>query len=155
MYAVLDFPPRALALARASYRSVNHSLGCFGFFEFCDAPSAKRLDTAPAGDPTSLTVPVLFPAMDAKDVCPDTPLRITFTSTPVIGSGKIEVLDASDETLVESIDLSVATRSKTIGGIPNFNYHPVLISDNQAAIYLLNHALDYNKTYVVKISHGA
>src|SRR5262249_45093651 len=86
---------------------------------------------------------------------PDTPLKITFTSVPVVGSGKIEVLDASNNTVVESIDLSASTHNKTIGGIPNFNYRPVLISDKQAFIYLLNHALDYNKTYIVKIGDGA
>ncbi len=44
---------------------------------------------------------------------------------------------------------------KTIGGFPNFNYHPVLIAGNQAAIYLPDHALGYNKTYFVKIDDGA
>jgi pectin methylesterase-like acyl-CoA thioesterase len=125
------------------------------FFAFYAAPYAKRLWAAPAADAASQTAAVLFPAADAKDVCPDTPLKITFTSVPVVGSGKIEVLDASNNTVVESIDLSASTHSKTIGGIPNFNYRPVLISDKQAAIYLLNHALDYNKTYVVKIGDGA
>jgi putative membrane-bound dehydrogenase-like protein len=116
---------------------------------------ASSPDAAPRADPTSQAVPVLFPVTDAKDVCPDTPLTITFATAPVIGSGTIEVLDASNDTFVETIDLTIATRTKTIGGIPNFNYRPVLITDNQAEIYLPNHALDYNKMYVVKISDGA
>src|SRR5262245_52319457 len=93
--------------------------------EFCAAGSTNRLLAAPTDQETSLTAK-LFPAVDAKDVCPDTPLRITFVSIPVVGAGKIEVLDAADGTVVESIDVSVPTRSKTIGGVPNFNYRPVI-----------------------------
>jgi pectin methylesterase-like acyl-CoA thioesterase len=125
------------------------------FFAFCEAPSATQLMAAPAVDPTSQAGPVLFPATGAKNICPDTPLTITFSTAPVIGSGTIEVRNATDDSLVESIDLSESTRTKTVGGIPNFKYYPVLIVDNQAAIYLANHALDYNKQYVVKIPDGA
>lgn len=125
------------------------------FFALGEATSTTRLQAALAADPTSHAAAVLFPATGAKNVCPDTPLTITFATAPVVGSGTIEVLNASDDSHVESIDLAVATRIKTIGSIPNFNYHPVLIADNQAAIYLTNHALDYNKSYVVKIPDGA
>jgi pectin methylesterase-like acyl-CoA thioesterase len=120
-----------------------------------EALCANRLQAAPPVATANFTVADLFPAANSKEVCPDTPLRISFPSAPVVGAGKIEVYDASNETLVETIDVSVATRSKTIGGFPNFNYHPVLISGNEATLFLPDHALGYNKTYFVKIDDGA
>jgi hypothetical protein len=39
--------------------------------------------------------------------------------------------------------------------LPNFKYYPILITGNQAAIYLANDALARNKTYYVKVDAGA
>ncbi len=118
------------------------------------SPHPRSLRAAPANESKN-SAAKLSPAPDSKEVCPDTPLRIDFPTAPSIGVGKITVFDASNEAPIETIDVAVATRSKTIGGFPNFNYHPVLISGNQAAIYLPDHALGYNKTYFVKIDDGA
>jgi hypothetical protein len=71
----------------------------------------------------------LFPAPGAKDVCPDTPLRIRFQNTHVAGIGSIEVRDSADDSLVATIDVASPTRTRTIGGLPNFRDHPVIISD--------------------------
>jgi pectin methylesterase-like acyl-CoA thioesterase len=97
----------------------------------------------------------LFPAAGATDVCPDTPLRITLEAAPVLGdSGKIQVIDTSNNSTAAAIDVSSAAATQTIGGLPHFKYHPVIITGNQAAIYLPNHALSYNKTYSVTIDAG-
>ncbi len=102
----------------------------------------------------TLVPTAVFPAINAKNVCLDTPLRITFASTPIVGAGEIQVLDASNDALVETINVSVPIRSKSIGGLPNFNYYPIIINDHVASIYL-SHALAYDKTYYIKIDPGA
>jgi pectin methylesterase-like acyl-CoA thioesterase len=104
--------------------------------------------------PAGLAALNIFPAAAAKNVCPDSPLRITFNGAPIIGAGEIQVLDAANNGLVERIDLSISTRIKSIGGQPNYSYYPVIVSNHLASIYL-SRALDYGKTYYVKISPGA
>jgi len=104
---------------------------------------------------TGLQVTAMFPKADAKDVCPDTPLRLTFSSPPIVGSGKIQVFDADGDALIETIDVAEPTKIKTIGGFPNFKFYPVLITGNEAVIYLPDGALSHGKTYYVKIDPGA
>ncbi|HUV68478.1 MAG TPA: pectinesterase family protein [Terracidiphilus sp.] len=49
-----------------------------------------------------------FPANHAVGVNPDTHLVLTFASAPTVGkSGQIRVYDASDHTLVDTLDLSI------------------------------------------------
>jgi pectin methylesterase-like acyl-CoA thioesterase len=97
----------------------------------------------------------MSPAPAATNVCPDTPLRLTFTATPTLGAGgKIQVFDSSNDTIVETTDVSSRTSTQAIGGLPNFKYYPVIVAGNQACIYLHNHALSYNKTYYVTIDPG-
>jgi pectin methylesterase-like acyl-CoA thioesterase len=115
-----------------------------GTFEFSDSISEKNVGVqAP-----------LFPANGAKEVCPDTPLRITFERTPLVGAGEIKVFEASGNSLVESIDVAVPVRTRSIGGQPNYNYYPVLISGNVASIYL-SHSLGYGRAYYVEIDPQA
>ena len=50
----------------------------------------------------------LFPANGSTQINPDTHLVLTFPSTPTIGnSGKIRVYDASDDRLVDVLDMSI------------------------------------------------
>ena len=52
--------------------------------------------------------PVLFPADKAVEVNPDTHLVLTFESEPAIGgAGTIRIYDASDDRLVDMLDMSV------------------------------------------------
>jgi len=104
---------------------------------------------------TSLGGMTLYPSPGAKDVCPDTPLRIAFDAAPVAGSGKIQIVDASNDAVVDTIDTATPTRTRMIGGVANFNYFPVIIMGNEVAIYPTNDALGYNKSYYVKIDAGA
>jgi len=80
-------------------------------------------------------------------------LRLTFASAPTAGAGRIQVFSASNDALVESIDVSVQVRSKSIGGLPNFNYYPIIVADKVASIYL-SRPLAYDKTYYIKIDDG-
>jgi pectin methylesterase-like acyl-CoA thioesterase len=96
----------------------------------------------------------LFPANSAPAVCPDTQLRLTFPAAPVRdSSGKIQVFDAADQSLVESIAASDQRKSKTIGGIPDFHYLPILLDGNDAII-TLQKPLAYHHAYYITVDPG-
>jgi pectin methylesterase-like acyl-CoA thioesterase len=100
--------------------------------------------------------PELFPPAGAKDICPDTVLRLTFPNPETIGkTGKIQILNAADDSVVDTIDVAAPVANQTIGTLTNFNYYPVIVTNNQADIHLHNGALAYGKTYSVKIDPGA
>jgi pectin methylesterase-like acyl-CoA thioesterase len=117
---------------------------------------------AAVGQPTTqaATAPVmladtLFPFPGTKDVAPDTPLRITFATAPVIGAGTVKIYDASNDAVVESIDVAAPKLVRTIGGLANFSYHPVIINGNEAALWPANNSLGYGKSYYIKVDPGA
>ena len=125
----------------AHYRTATFAF----FFAIC-----LSLTMAIAGGPK------LFPLTSAKEICPDTPLRLTFPSPVTVGkAGNIQVLNAADDSVVQTIDIASPTSNQTIGGLTNFNYYPVIVTGNQAEIHLRNAALSYGKTYYVKIDGGA
>jgi hypothetical protein len=111
-----------------------------------EAVSVRRVAAASTLSPVTLT-----PAAGAAQVCVDTPLTIAFNQAPRVGtSGLIRVVRA-DGTVVDTIDLSAATQTRVIGGAPTpFNYHPVIVSGNSAAI-TLHQALAYGQTYHVLV----
>src|SRR5260370_364758 len=83
-------------------------------------PSAGQRATTPAAfQPTDLAVTATVPACNVTGVPPDSPLHITFARAPVVGSGRVQVFDANNDRLIDSIDVSVLTRTRTIGGLPN------------------------------------
>lgn len=119
----------------------------------------------------------LFPANGASNVSPDTPLRMSFPAPPTLGSaGKIQIFDASDNRLIEAIDLAAAptnpappnaapvtrtpaqraapTKRKSIGGLANYNYYPAIITGNQVEIFPAPGTLAYGKSYYVTIDAG-
>jgi polygalacturonase len=91
------------------------------------------------------------PAPGARHVCADTPLSITFDQPAAAGaSGLIRVFH-SDGALVDTIDLSAAAQTRTVGLNPTpFNYHPVIVSGSQASIFL-HRQLAYGQTYYVLV----
>jgi pectin methylesterase-like acyl-CoA thioesterase len=95
------------------------------------------------------------PVLNASDVCPDSPLRITFDAAPLTGIGKIQVFDASNDALAASIDHGAPAATQSIGGAANYRYYPVIITGNEATLYLPNGALAYGKTFYVKIDPDA
>jgi pectin methylesterase-like acyl-CoA thioesterase len=103
----------------------------------------------------------LFPANGSTQVCIDTPLSITFDQPPHVGtSGAIRIFQ-SDGTLVDVVDLpDPNSRKRTVGGAVSdngtphlFNYFPVIVTGNTAAIYP-HRQLDYGQPYYVTIDPG-
>ncbi|KAF2096434.1 pectin lyase-like protein [Rhizodiscina lignyota] len=116
----------------------------------------------------------LFPADGAKNVNPDTQLKITFPSPPTIGSsGLIRVYDEADNKLIDTLNMSIPTspspfgngstkanysdtttyQTNIIGGL-DFYFYPIIVRNNTATIYLHNNQLDYGRTYGVTIEPG-
>jgi pectin methylesterase-like acyl-CoA thioesterase len=105
--------------------------------------------TLPAG------VTGLFPGPGSTGICPDPPLRITFSGTPTLGtSGKIQVFNSSG-TAVASVDMSASTVTDTIGGTSFILLRPVYVDGNSAVVYLKTKALAYGQTYYVTVDSGA
>jgi pectate lyase/pectin methylesterase-like acyl-CoA thioesterase len=123
----------------------------------------------------SMTTNAVTPATSATALNPDTRLTLTFNEAVTPGvSGVLRIHDASNDAVVDTIDLVAATalrdtlrvastistqllpvQSKPIGGIPNnFNYYPITVSGNTATIHPRNGVLAYGKTYYVKIEPG-
>ncbi len=121
----------------------------------------------------------LFPANGARNVNPDTHLVLSFAAPPEIGaSGKIQIFDAADNSLVDTLDMSLppsprptgrsqetteaqrralAASTKmedyqvdTIGGT-QFHFFPIIVRGNKARIYPHHNKLAYGRTYVVKM----
>ncbi|PTY08330.1 hypothetical protein DB347_01735 [Opitutaceae bacterium EW11] len=103
---------------------------------------------------TTLALGSVSPASGSPSLCADTPVSITFTAPPSLGSGLIKVFDASTNTAVDTIDVSLPKQNKSIGGLSNFNYYPVIVSGNRADIYFRNGVLGYNKTYYITVDSG-
>lgn len=106
-----------------------------------------------AGLPPGVTA--LFPPPGGQGICPDPPLRITFSGAPTLGnSGKIQVFNSSG-TSVASVDMSATTVNDTIGGTAFILLNPVYVDGNSAVIYLKTKALAYGQTYYVTVDSGA
>lgn len=92
------------------------------------------------------------PTNFASDVDVDAPLYLTFNQPPSVGSsGRLRVFSESGA-LVDTIDLGAATQSRQNGTV-TFNYRPVIVSGNTAAIYL-HQKLAYNTSYYVTMEPG-
>jgi hypothetical protein len=126
--------------------------------------------------------PALFPADKARDVNPDTHLQLTFTSPPEIGtSGLIRIYDAADNSLADTIDMSIPPSPRPTGRAPDmteadrraegaaaakatyqlntidgvdFHFFPIIVRGSTATIYPHNNKLRYGHSYVVKIDAG-
>jgi pectin methylesterase-like acyl-CoA thioesterase len=112
---------------------------------------------AGGGEGTLVAGVLAFPAPGSHGVCPDPPLRLTFSAPPSLGtSGKIQVFDASQAgTPVASVDMAATAFSDTIGGITFNTLRPAYVDGNDAVIYLRSHALTYGHTYYVTVDPGA
>jgi pectin methylesterase-like acyl-CoA thioesterase len=102
-------------------------------------------------------VSALFPAPNATGVCLDAPLTITFSSAPSLGSsGKIAIFaKSSPNAAVDTVDLSSATYTDSIGGQTRNLVRPVFIDGNQAVIYFHQHKLLPSTAYYVTVTSGA
>ncbi len=104
---------------------------------------------------SALSAADVFPAAGASGINPDTPLRLTFGQEPVLGTqGRIEIVDTASGAVVETIDVSQPVAVQTIGGVPNFNYRPLIVSGREATLYPRQGVLAYNRTYAVRVESG-
>ena len=96
-----------------------------------------------------------FPAPGSQGVCPDPPLRITFSGQPTLGtSGKIQVFGATGN-VVAAVDMAARTFSDTIGGTTFNTVRPVYVDGNDTVVVLKSGALAYGQTYSVTVDSGA
>src|ERR1700678_2338888 len=73
-----------------------------------------------------------FPAPNSQGVCPDPPLRITFSAPPTLGTaGKIQVFNLAEPgTVVASVDMGASTFSDTIAGTTFNTLRPAYVDGN-------------------------
>nr|WP_295106498.1 pectinesterase family protein [uncultured Caulobacter sp.] len=129
-----------------------------------------------------VAAPKLFPAAGARNVNPDTQLVLTFAAPPKVGtSGRVQILDAADNSVVDILDLSIPAspvpdgRPKSATGETKspappkpagpdnpdfqavqvggawFHFFPVTAKGNAATIHPHNGALKYGRTYIVRL----
>ena len=92
------------------------------------------------------------PSNYASGVDVDAPLYLSFNQPPALGStGRLRVFSESGA-LVDTIDMSLATQSRPNGTV-TFNYRPIIVNGNTAAIYL-HQKLAYNTSYYVTLEPG-
>jgi pectin methylesterase-like acyl-CoA thioesterase len=107
---------------------------------------------------STMAAATLSPANGSVGVCYDTPLYLTFSAPPILGTaGRIRIFNATNAiTPVETIDLSLSsgagTQVRTIGG-SSYNTHPIVISGNTASIFPRGGVLTSNQTYYVLIDN--
>lgn len=114
---------------------------------------------------STMTGPFL-PASTSTGISPDQQLRIAFSSTPKIGSGKLYVRDAANDSVFATIDVSLFQTFTLFGATitnaavrsvqgSSYYYMPIAIYGNEAWITLnSSNRMGYNKTYYVNADAG-
>jgi pectin methylesterase-like acyl-CoA thioesterase len=96
-----------------------------------------------------------FPAPGRQGICPDPPLRITFSGAPTLGtSGKIQVFAATGK-VAAVVDMAATSYSDVIGGTTFNTVRPVYVDGSDVVVHLKSHALTYGQTYYVNVDPGA
>lgn len=106
--------------------------------------------------PSAMSTTALWPANGATGINTDTPLKITFDRAPVVGNfGKVQIVRASDNTVVDTLDLGTTPYTRTIGtqSVP-YIFYPIIVTGNTAAIYPHAGVLQYGQSYYVTIDPG-
>jgi pectin methylesterase-like acyl-CoA thioesterase len=104
--------------------------------------------TAAAAEPHSAVS--VFPADNATEICPDTPLTLTYDGVPAT-AGKLEIRDG--EMVVETVDLGAPNVTRTRGTISGFNTHSAIV-DGKSLIVSPAKPLAYGHTYSVQVAGG-
>lgn len=125
------------------------------------SPATTASAGASAGAATGVRGGVQGPS--AQNACPDTALFLTVpgAAAAVGGTGTVTVTDAGTGAVADRIDLAdPASYQRTIGGAVNadgtaheFDYHPVTVDGDTAAIHL-HHALGEGRRYRVTVGPG-
>lgn len=112
------------------------------------APMLRALD--------SVRPSTLFPAPGSTGACIDTHLRLDFPSPVTRGqAGLVRVIDVASGRVVDSIDVSRRTDTRTIGGAGGFQVYPVITDGDEADVALHPGRLQYGHTYAVTADAGA
>jgi pectin methylesterase-like acyl-CoA thioesterase len=117
-------------------------LGC-GLVGLCCLIGAFKVAAA-------LNATNLWPANGATNVCPDTPLRLTFDAPPRVNSSGLIGLYRDDGLLVDSFDLAATAQTRVINGFTFTNY-AVLTNGNTATIFPHPAVLTNGRTYYVNL----
>lgn len=106
--------------------------------------------------PSPMTATAFSPAAGATGLNIDTPLSVTFDRPPVVGNtGKIRILRASDNVVVDTIDMGVTPYTRSIGTqTVNYIFYPIIVTGNTAAIYPHAGVLAYGQSYYVNLDIG-
>jgi len=114
---------------------------------------------------STMSAATLAPANGVTGICYDTPLYVTFSSTPSLRSaGKIRIYNVTNSvTPVDTLDMSLnqtlnATyaaniQPRNIGGDTFYSF-PVIITGATAAIYPHTGVMTSNQTYYVTVDDG-
>jgi hypothetical protein len=101
---------------------------------------------------STMTVTGVSPTYGASEINVDSPLSVTFDRAPKVGTtGRLRI-QKEDGTVVDTIDMSLATQAR-LNGTVNFNYLPIIVSGNTANIYP-HQKLAYGQTYYVTMEPG-
>jgi pectin methylesterase-like acyl-CoA thioesterase len=101
---------------------------------------------------STMQVTSVAPSNYASGVDVDAPLYLTFNQAPAVGStGRLRVYSEAGA-LVDTIDMSASTQSR-LNGTVSFNYRPIIVNGNTAAVYL-HQKLAYNTSYYVTLEPG-
>jgi pectin methylesterase-like acyl-CoA thioesterase len=97
----------------------------------------------------------LFPPPNGQNLCPDPPLKITFSGTPTLGSSGLIRVFTSGGSMVASVDMAAASVSESIGGMTFMVSRPVYVDGNTVSVTLPPKSLAYGMTYYVNVASGA
>ena len=106
-----------------------------------------------AGPAFALSVIGTSPTNNSVGACTDTLLTLTFDAAPRLGTaGRVQILNAATDAVVDSIDLASATQTRLIGtnGTP-YNYLPIIVTGTTATIFPRAGVLAYGQTYYVTV----
>jgi pectin methylesterase-like acyl-CoA thioesterase len=108
---------------------------------------------------STMAATTLSPANGATGLCYDTPLAITFSVAPTLGTnGTIKIYNVTNSaTPVDIINVALgAVQQRTFSGDgQSFSYQTIQITGNTAKIYPHFSVLSSNATYYVTIDNGA
>ncbi len=99
----------------------------------------------------------IYPAAGATNVSPDTRLRLTFDSKPSIRSGTVQIWDAANNSLVDTISVLSDTDKLGYAGQSSprsLKVTPAEVIGNTISVSPHTNALRYGKTYYVVVNNG-
>ncbi len=137
----------------ASYTVTGAQLADTGVYTvtLVNSVGAVTSNAAVLAIPSTMGATAVAPAIGATGINTDTLLSVTFDRVPVIGTtGRIRIYKASDNTLVDTLDLGVTPYTRKIGTqTVDFIFYPIIVTGNTATIFPHAGVLAYNTKYYV------